>query len=103
MVRRVQNWMLAGPPALAAYAPAVNWSPALLTLLGTIVGASVTLLADRVRWRRDQHQRRHDARRDAYATYLAALHATSDGIRAVSLGEYAPETSCGARKHDAVS
>ena len=71
----------------------MNWSPALLTLLGTIVGASVALLADRVRWRRDQHQRRHDARRDAYATYLAALHATSDGIRAVSLGEYVPETS----------
>jgi hypothetical protein len=70
----------------------VNWSTALPTLLGTIVGASVTLLADRVRWRRDHHQRRHDTRRDAYATYLAALHATSEGIRAVSLGEHTPET-----------
>jgi hypothetical protein len=70
----------------------VNWSTALPTLLGTIVGASVTLLADRVRWRRDQHERRHDTRRDAYATYLAALHATSEGIRAVSLGEHTPET-----------
>ena len=79
-------------PAQGTYTPAVNWSTALPTLLGTIVGASVTLLADRVRWRRDQHQRRHDARRDAYATYLAALHATSDGIRAVSLGEHTPET-----------
>ena len=70
----------------------MNWSTALPTLLGTIVGASVTLLADRVRWRRDQHQRRHDARRDAYATYLAALHATSDGIRPVSFGEHTPQT-----------
>lgn len=71
----------------------MSWSTALLTLLGTIVGASVTLLADRVRWRRDQHQRSDDARRDAYATYLAALHVTSEGIRAVSLGEHGPETS----------
>lgn len=71
----------------------MNWSTALLTLLGTIVGASVTLLADGVRWRRDQHQRSQAMRREAYAAYLFALHGTSENIRAVSLGEHAPDAS----------
>lgn len=70
----------------------MNWWAPLLTLLGTIVGASVTLAADRVRWRRDQDQRRHETLRTAYGGYLAALHATSEQIRAVSLGEHEPET-----------
>jgi hypothetical protein len=69
----------------------VDWWTVIPALGGTVVGASVTLLADRVRWRRDQHQRGHDARRDAYAAYLAALHATSEGLRAVSLGEHSVE------------
>lgn len=71
----------------------MSWSAPLLALLGTVVGASVTLLADRARWRRDQHLRRHEALRTSYGAYLAALHATSEEIRAVSLGEHAPETS----------
>jgi hypothetical protein len=66
----------------------VNWLTALLTLAGTIVGASITLTAERLRWRRDQRERRIEARREAYAGYLAALHATSEGIRDVSLGQH---------------
>jgi len=80
-------------PRHRLYTPGVSWSTALLTLLGTIVGASVTLLADGVRWRRDQHQRSYAMRRDAYADYLSALHGTSENIRAVSLGEHAPDVS----------
>ena len=71
----------------------MNWLAAALTLAGTIVGASITLIADRVRWRRDQDQRHHQTRRDSYATYLAALHATSDAIRVVSLNEHDPQVS----------
>jgi len=71
----------------------MSWSAPLLALLGTLVGASVTLLADGVRWRRDQDQRRPEVLRNAYGTYLAALHATSEEIRTVSLGEHSPETS----------
>jgi hypothetical protein len=71
----------------------VGWSAPLLALLGTIVGASVTLFADRVRWRRDQDLRRREERRSAYGTYLAALHTTSEEIRAVSLGEHSVETT----------
>jgi hypothetical protein len=51
------------------------------------------LIADRVRWGRDQGQRRHEELRTAYGTYLAALHATSEEIRAVSLGEHRAEMS----------
>jgi hypothetical protein len=89
--------------AIAPYTPAVNWSAALPTLLGTIVGASLTLLADRVRWRRDEHQRGHAARRDAYAAYLAALHATSERIRTVSHGEHLPEASTPSAAREAFS
>jgi len=76
-----------------AYTRVVTWSAPLLALLGTIVGASVTLLADRIRWRRDRGQRRVEALRNTYGTYLAALHATSEELRSVSLGEHAPQTS----------
>ncbi|MEU0877026.1 hypothetical protein ABZ345_00395 [Lentzea sp. NPDC005914] len=66
----------------------MNWLAALLTLAGTVVGASITLTAERMRWRRDQRERHLEARRDSYAGYLAALHTTSESIRAVSLDEH---------------
>ncbi|REF99750.1 hypothetical protein DFJ67_5794 [Asanoa ferruginea] len=65
----------------------------MLALLGTVVGASVTLFADRVRARRDQNLRRHETLRNAYGTYLGALHTTSEELRAVSLGEHAADVS----------
>lgn len=89
---------------LRPYTTAVNWSaglPALVGLLGTIVGAALTLLADRVRWRRDEYQRGHASRREAYAAYLAALHATSENMRTVSHGDHAPETSMPAAAREA--
>src|SRR5688500_6428670 len=69
--------------ARCPYTRLVGWSAPLLTLLGTVVGASVTLFADRVRWRRDRDLRRRDERRTVYGAYLAALHTTSEEIRAV--------------------
>jgi hypothetical protein len=76
-----------------SYTRPVTWSAPLLALLGTVVGAAVTLVADRVRWRRDQSQRRQEVLRAAYGAYLAALHATSEEIRVVSLGERPRGTS----------
>ena len=73
----------------APYTRPVGLSAALPALLGTILGALVTLLADRVRWRRELALRSHEARRDAYAGYLAALHTGSEGIRSVALGDTA--------------
>jgi hypothetical protein len=71
----------------------MDWSAALPTLLGTVVGASITQVADRIRWRRDQDQRRQESRREAYAAYLAALHAGSEAIRAVSLADHVTQDS----------
>ncbi|GAA0473908.1 hypothetical protein GCM10010361_42810 [Streptomyces olivaceiscleroticus] len=56
-------------------------------LLGTVLGASVTLLADRIRWRRDHALLSQKTRREVYAAYLAALHTGSERIRAVVLGD----------------
>jgi hypothetical protein len=71
----------------------VNWVTVLLALVGTVVGASITLVADRVRWRRDQRERRFEVRRDVFAAYLAAVHVASEALRAVSLGEHSPEVA----------
>ena len=71
------------PSPRPTYAQGVDWSAALTALLGTIVGASVTLLADRARWRRDESQRRYEERRGSYVGFLAALHATSEALRVV--------------------
>ncbi|MFD7815661.1 hypothetical protein ACFV6E_22420 [Streptomyces sp. NPDC059785] len=65
----------------------MSWSAVLPALFGAVIGALVTLLADRARWRRDVAFRSHQARRDAYTAYLAALHTGSEGVRAVVLGE----------------
>nr|WP_296074150.1 hypothetical protein [uncultured Actinoplanes sp.] len=70
----------------------MSWTAALPVLLGTVVGASLALLADQAKWRRDRGERRRDIRRDCYAKYLGALHATSENLRRVSLGEHGSGT-----------
>jgi hypothetical protein len=76
----------------------MDWSATLPALLGTILGASITLLADRIRWRRDQDQRQQESRKEAYAAYLASLHAASEAIRAVSLADHPAEALTGAAR-----
>lgn len=71
----------------------MSWAAPLLALLGTIVGASLTLFADRIRWRRDHDHRRLELLRSAYGTYLAALHTTSQEIRDVTLTEHTAAAS----------
>ena len=67
----------------ATYTRVVNWLTAVLALVGPLVGASITLLVDRTRGKRDQRHHLLELRRSAYVEYLAALHATSEGIREV--------------------
>jgi hypothetical protein len=69
----------------------MNWSTALSTLLGAVVGVGSALLVDRVRWGREHVQRWQQARREAYIAYLTALHQANEAIRAVSLGEDAAD------------
>ncbi|WP_223776420.1 hypothetical protein [Streptomyces sp. 135] len=43
------------------------------TLLGAVIGVGATLLADRIRWRRESADRETATRRQLYAEYTAAL------------------------------
>lgn len=51
----------------------MDWSGPLNTLMGAGIGVGATLLADRLRWRRDREAQRQDTRRQAYASFMAAL------------------------------
>jgi hypothetical protein len=66
---------------------AMDWSTALSTLLGAVVGVGSALLVDRVKWGREQAQRWQQTRREAFVAYLTALHRANEAMRAVSLGE----------------
>ncbi|MER7768816.1 hypothetical protein [Kitasatospora sp. NPDC096140] len=59
----------------------MDWSPFASTALGAVIGVTSTLIADRVRWRRDHRDRHRDAKRLLYAEYLAALSRTWNEIR----------------------
>lgn len=59
----------------------MSWLTPVLALVGALVGASIAWVSDRSRWRREQNAKHLELRRTAYAEYLAALHATSEGLR----------------------
>jgi hypothetical protein len=69
----------------------MDWSTALSTLLGAVVGVGSALLVERAKWSREQTQRWQQARRETYVAYLTALHQANDAMRAVSLGEHAAD------------
>jgi hypothetical protein len=71
----------------------MDWSTALSTLLGAVVGVGSALLVDRVKWGREQARRWQQARREAYVAYLTALHRANEAMRAVSLGEHPDGTT----------
>jgi hypothetical protein len=71
----------------------MNWSAALSTLLGAVVGVGSALLVDRVRWGREHTRRWQQTRREAYVAYLTALHQANEAMRAVSLSEDAADAS----------
>lgn len=71
----------------------MDWSTALSTLLGAVVGVGSALLVDRMRWGREQTQRWQRTHREAYVAYLTALHRANEAMRAVSLGEHATGTT----------
>jgi hypothetical protein len=51
----------------------MDWLAPLNTLIGAGIGVGSTLLADRLRWRRDRINSSQDARRQAYAAFMGAL------------------------------
>ncbi|MFJ4845526.1 MULTISPECIES: hypothetical protein [unclassified Streptomyces] len=51
----------------------MDWLAPVNTLLGAAIGVGATLLADRLRWRRDRAALHQDTRRQAYAAFMGAL------------------------------
>ncbi|MEV8352392.1 hypothetical protein ACFVTT_04330 [Streptomyces niveus] len=51
----------------------MEWISLASTALGAVIGVGSTLLADRVRWRRERAGQNLDVRRQMYADYTAAL------------------------------
>ncbi|MFD9004064.1 hypothetical protein ACFV0T_24385 [Streptomyces sp. NPDC059582] len=51
----------------------MDWLAPMNTLTGAAIGVGSTLLADRLRWRRDRAALNQDTRRQAYAAFMGAL------------------------------
>lgn len=51
----------------------MEWISPVSTALGAVIGVGATLLADRLRWRRERADRALETRRQLYAEYSAAL------------------------------
>ncbi|MER5639499.1 hypothetical protein ABT095_21385 [Kitasatospora sp. NPDC002227] len=69
----------------------MDWSSFASTALGAVIGVTSTLIADRVRWRRDHQDKQQAARRQLYADYLAALSRTYNEIREAARNTAAPD------------
>ncbi|MGW2846735.1 hypothetical protein [Streptomyces sp. NPDC001274] len=66
----------------------MQWSTIAATAVGTVLGVLATLVADRLRWRRDLTERDRETLRTAFTEYLTALSAARD---AFTLAEPSPE------------
>ncbi|MEV0527091.1 hypothetical protein AB0I66_27030 [Streptomyces sp. NPDC050439] len=73
----------------------MDWLPLASAALGGVIGSGSTLLADRLRWRRERELRQSDLareaverqtalRRETYTQYLAALSKARNGLREVA-------------------
>jgi hypothetical protein len=68
----------------------MDWGTLLSTLVGAIIGVTSTLLADRVRWRRESEQRGRDVRLEVYGRFLTALNEAAESLWVVGLGDRRP-------------
>jgi hypothetical protein len=71
----------------------MDWSTLASTLVGAVIGIGATTLADRSRWKREQASGHNQLRRQAYATYLAALIRAHEAMRTAALGEHSSAES----------
>ncbi|MFJ3288899.1 hypothetical protein ACIPMW_26875 [Streptomyces sp. NPDC086669] len=63
----------------------MDWTTLAATALGAFVGVGSTLLADRVRWRRDQADRTRQERRQIYVTVLTKYRLAYEDMREAAL------------------
>ncbi|MFI6657330.1 hypothetical protein ACIBL8_17655 [Streptomyces sp. NPDC050523] len=62
----------------------MEWTTLAGTGLGALIGVGSTLLADRVRWRRDAAVRDHQERRDIYVTCLTKYRLAYESMYATA-------------------
>ena len=66
----------------------VDWSAAVGTIIGAMVGVGATTLADRSRWKRDDSREWNQLRRESYGNYLAAVIQAHEGMRAAAVDDH---------------
>ncbi|HET6858741.1 MAG TPA: hypothetical protein VFH94_16830 [Streptomyces sp.] len=69
----------------------MDWGTLIGTGLGAVVGVGSTLIADRVRWKRDQGARQEDVKRQLYGEYLTALTRTRNELKELRGAAVAPD------------
>ncbi|MGW1410908.1 hypothetical protein [Streptomyces sp. NPDC002403] len=62
----------------------MEWTTLVSTMLGAVIGVGSTLLADRLRWRRDTGERDREMLRSSYVEFLEALTQARDVISQAS-------------------
>ncbi|GGT57303.1 hypothetical protein GCM10010271_71280 [Streptomyces kurssanovii] len=80
----------------------MEWTTLAGTGLGAIVGVGATLLADRVRWKRESRAREQETLRLLYVTYLEAIASARDEISRASADVGQPLTERGLAAHQAM-
>ncbi|MER5947826.1 hypothetical protein ABT127_17370 [Streptomyces sp. NPDC001904] len=70
----------------------MDWISPVSTLAGAVVGVGSALIADRIRWRRDQVREAAQTRRTVYSDFLMALSSGHSNLRSVVLQ---PDRPCG--------
>lgn len=68
----------------------MDWGTIIGTVTGAVIGVGATSLADRLRWRREQGDRKTTIRRELYAAYLAAVAQSWSEIRAAVIDSSEP-------------
>ncbi|WP_199931279.1 hypothetical protein [Streptomyces sp. CB02923] len=69
----------------------MNWLSPIAALLGAVIGAGASLLAQRGQWRQQLQAQDHQARRQLYGQYLAALHEAGERLHLLAAGVKKPD------------
>lgn len=78
----------------------MDWLGPVNTLMGAGIGVGATLLADRLRWRREREALRQDTRRQAYASFMAALSEAYTRLHVIAR-DGGPAEEAGRAAHEA--
>lgn len=69
----------------------MDWLAPLSALMGAVIGAGSTLMAQRSQWRRETAQRDRDARRQLFGAYLTAHYQSGEALWALAQGVHRPD------------